>query len=180
MMTEALHVITGGPGAGKTSVAAALARVGIATMPEAGRAIIRAQSRIGADALPWANRMAFAAAMLVWDMRSHEEALALEQPVVLDRGLPDVIGYLTVCGLAVPEAMWNAARRLRYNRRVFMAPYWPDIFRGDSERRQTAAEAQKTARVMGEIYAALDYELVPLPLASIAARAAFIRAEIGC
>jgi hypothetical protein len=36
-------------------------------------------------------------------MRSHHEASVLTEPVILDRGVPDVLGYLTVCGLPVPE-----------------------------------------------------------------------------
>ncbi|WP_353612588.1 AAA family ATPase [Methylobacterium sp. AMS5] len=40
-MTDHLHVITGGPGSGKTSLIEALAGAGIRHMPEAGRSIIR-------------------------------------------------------------------------------------------------------------------------------------------
>ena len=32
----------------------------------------------------------------------------------------------------------RAAERFRYNRRVFLAPPWPEIFRQDAERKQTA------------------------------------------
>src|SRR3546814_14045915 len=54
------HVITGGPGSGKSTLIEALAVEGFDHMPEAGRAIIRDQVAIGGAALPWADRAAFA------------------------------------------------------------------------------------------------------------------------
>jgi predicted ATPase len=41
------HIITGGPGSGKTTLIDALAAQGFHHMPEAGRAIIRDQIAIG-------------------------------------------------------------------------------------------------------------------------------------
>lgn len=54
------HIITGGPGSGKSTLIDALAAQGFHHMPEAGRAIIRDQVAIGGTALPWADRIAFA------------------------------------------------------------------------------------------------------------------------
>src|SRR3546814_17014722 len=108
-MTERFHIITGGPGSGKSSVINALAAEGFLHMPEAGRAIIQGQIDIGGNALPWADRDAFAALMLAWEMRSYREAKALRGPVIFDRGIPDVIGYLRLCGLAVPDFTVRAA-----------------------------------------------------------------------
>src|SRR3546814_20487999 len=68
------HVITGGPGSGKSTLIEALAVEGFDHMPEAGRAIIRDQVAIGGAALPWADRAAFAALMLGWELRSWHAA----------------------------------------------------------------------------------------------------------
>jgi predicted ATPase len=179
MTTDHLFVITGGPGSGKSSLIAELAAQGVATMPEAGRAIIRDQVAIGGDALPWADRRSFAAQMLGWELRSHREACALPGPVVLDRGIPDVIGYLRLCGLPVPAQAERAAEAFRYNRTVFIAPHWPDIYAQDAERKQDAAEAQATYEAMAEVYAGLGYVLVTLPLASVAERARFVREHLA-
>lgn len=62
--TFAFHVITGGPGSGKTTLIDALAAEGVRHRPEAGRAIIRDQAVIGGTALPWADRAAFAELIL--------------------------------------------------------------------------------------------------------------------
>ncbi|MCE9673824.1 AAA family ATPase [Myxococcus stipitatus] len=177
-MTVQLHVITGGPGSGKTSLIEALAAEGFAHMPEAGRAIIQQQVEIGGTALPWADRRAFAELMLGWELRSHQEARERSVPVILDRGIPDVIGYLLVCGLPVPPHLWKAAELFRYHRRVFIAPHWPEIFEQDAERKQDSAEAEATHHAMVEVYTRLDYELLHLPRASIPERARFVRANL--
>lgn len=178
-MIEQFHIVTGGPGSGKSSLISALQADGIRTMPEAGRAIIQDQLAIGGTALPWADRRAFAASMLAWEMRSYREALEGDGPIVFDRGIPDVIGYLRVCGLPVPASVLRAARVCRYAKLVFITPHWPAIFIQDAERKQSAAEAQATNKAMIEVYTSLGYELVPLPLTSIPDRVRFMRAHIG-
>jgi len=178
-MADHLHVITGGPGSGKTTLIDALASEGVRHMPEAGRAIIQDQVDIGGTALPWSDREAFATLMLAWEMRSYREAVSASGPIIFDRGIPDVIGYLRLCGLPVPASVLRAAEQRRYANRVFIAPPWPAIFKQDTERKQTLAEAEATYRAMVEAYSSLGYELVMLPLASVAERARFVRERIG-
>lgn len=147
-------------------------------MPKGGRAIIRDQMAIGGSALPWADREAFAAQMLGWELRSWHEAQGHDGPVMFDRGIPDVIGYRQLCGLDVPAPLWRAAEHFRYNRRVFIAPFWPAIFTQDAERKQSPDEAEATQRAMVQVYGTLGYELVELPLTSVEERARFVRERI--
>lgn len=172
-------VITGGPGSGKTTLIAALAEEGFSVMPEAGRALIRAGQAIDGPGLPWRDPVLFAEAMLASEIRSHGEAAGLSGPVIFDRGVPDVAGYLHVTGLPVPPHIWRAVELYRYDDPVFLAPYWPEIFGPDSERRQDAAEARATAEAMARTYAEAGYRVVTLPRAPVAARAAFIRAALA-
>lgn len=69
---------------------------------------------------------------------------------------------------------WRAAMRCRYHRQVFIAPVWPEIYVNDAERKQDLEEAEATCAAMARIWPALGYELVWLPKAPVAARAAFI------
>ncbi len=172
--SDRFFVITGGPGSGKSTLVAALADLGYPHMPEAGRAIIQDQVAIGGDALPWSDRLAFAELMLSWEMRSYRGASALEGPVIFDRGVPDVIGYLRLSGLPVLPHADAAARQFRYHRRVFVAPPWPEIFTPDAERKQSFDEAVRTHQAVVEVYRALGYDLVPLPLGPVAERARFV------
>lgn len=171
-------VITGGPGSGKSALIDALAASGLRHMPEAGRAIIQDQMAIGGAALPWADRNAFAELMLGWELRSWREASAHSGITLFDRGVPDVVGYLTLSGLPVPQHARKAAELFRYNRRVFIAPPWQAIFGQDTERRQTWEEAEATYHAMVDVYSALDYELVVLPLATIEDRVRFVQSAI--
>ena len=179
MDSDRLHVLTGGPGSGKTTLIEALAAAGVATSPEVGRAVIREQLASGGDALPWANQKAFADLMVVRDIAAREAALASGAITVLDRGVPDVAGFLRVSGLPVPPHIDEAARICRYNSRVFIAPFWSEIFTGDAERKQSPEVAEATFAVMVETYRDYGYDLIELPRATIAERVAFVRERIG-
>lgn len=172
--TDRLIVITGGPGSGKTTLIEALAARGHTVRPEAGRAIIREQQAIGGTGLPWVDRALFAELMLAADRRSHAEALTQPGLVFFDRGVPDILGYLALCGLPAPEHAEAAARSLRYRRTVFIAPPWRAIFGQDAERRQDFVEAERTHAAMAEAYPRYGYELVALPRASVEERVAFV------
>lgn len=113
------------------------------------------------------------------EVAAHAAALGMGGPVVLDRGVPDVVGFLRVSGLAVPPAIGAAARATRYNPRVFLAPYWAEIYAHDPERRQSPDLARVTEAVMHEVYTEYGYFLVELPRATVAERVAFVLAALA-
>lgn len=156
------HVLTGGPGAGKTTLVEALAATGLPVVPESGRAIIRDQVAAGGDALPWRDAARFAEAMIEADITAYRSAPA--GPVLFDRGIPDTIGYLRLIGLPVPRRLTAAARRARYGR-IFVAPPWPAIYHTDSERRQDLAEARATHDAIVAAYRELGHRPLRLPRA---------------
>ena len=172
--SDRLFVITGGPGSGKTTLIEALVAAGLDTSPEVGRRIIQDQQAVDGQALPWRDRGLFAEMMLAFEMANHAAAARQPGPVLFDRGVPDVIGYLDLIGFPVPDHMDRAARRLRYNRRVFIAPPWPEIYRNDGERRQDLDEAARTYEAMVRTYGRYGYALVELPRAPVESRVAFI------
>lgn len=129
---------------------------------------------IGAQALPWRTPAVFAELMPSWEMRSYHIAERCNGMVFFDRGLPDVLGYLRLMELPVPDHMEKAARTFRYNRRVFIAPPWEDIFAQDRERKQDFAEAVRTYESMAAIYQDYGYELVEIPRAPMEQRVEFV------
>ena len=178
MTADPRIVITGGPGSGKTTLIDALGGKGFAVEPEAGRAVIREQLARGGDALPWMDRAAFADAMLEHDLTAHERRNAATEPVFFDRGIPDITGYLDLCDLPIPARVDVAARTHRYRQTVFIAPFWPEIFTQDAERRQDTDEARRTFEVMARTYPAYGYDLIELPRAPVEERVAFILSHL--
>jgi predicted ATPase len=172
---ERFFVITGGPGSGKSTLLDVLQAHGFRRSQEAGRAIIQDQVEIGGRGLPWIDPAHFAELMLGWEMRSYRMATEWDGIVFFDRGVPDVVGYLRLMKLHVPDYMDRAARTFRYNRRVFIAPPWKEIFVEDQERKQDFAEAVRTYEVLAATYIEYGYELVELPRVSVAERADFVR-----
>jgi predicted ATPase len=147
---------------------------------EAGRGIIQAQVAIDGRALPWRDRGLFAELMLSWEMRSYHAAQqrAGSEPVIFDRGVPDIVGYLLLEGLHVPPHIQRAAETFRYNSWIFIAPPWPEIYRRDAERKQDKETARRTYDAMVSTYRDLGYSLIELPKVSVDARVEFVCAHI--
>jgi len=174
-------VITGGPGSGKSTLLDYLEQQGFMRSIEAGRSIIQEQEVIGGAALPWKDKVLFAELMLSWEIRSYRQGLKSGDtiPVLFDRGVPDIIGYLRLEGLDVPAHIRRAGELFRYNKRVFIAPPWPDIYQNDAERKQDLMTACRTFDMMAVVYAELGYELVELPRCSVEERADYIRSSLS-
>jgi len=176
-MSDRFFVVTGGPGSGKTTLIEALVRAGFAGSVEAGRRVIQDEVASGGTALPWIDPARFAERMLEHERRSYAEAGTRSGPVFFDRGLPDLVGYMTLSGLPVPASLDALCRSHRYASRVFVAPPWAGIYANDAERKQSFEEAVRTHDVMAATYPAYGYELVELPRAPVEVRVRFLLAQ---
>jgi predicted ATPase len=67
----------------------------------------------------------------------------------------------------------------RCNKRVFLAPPWPEIYALDQERRHGLAEAVAEYNRLIEVYPSLGYDIHVLPKVSVAERANWILASLG-
>ena len=167
-------VLTGGPGSGKTTLIEALRRLGLATAPEAGRAIIREQVAIDGPALPWLDQRLFFEVILAWEMRTYRAMQETAGPVFFDRGVPDAAGGWAMLGEAVPPHVRAAIAAFRYGPVAFLAPPWPEIYTGDTERKQDFAEAIRSYDAVVDAYESCGYELVTLPRSTVDDRADFV------
>jgi predicted ATPase len=173
-----LYVITGGPGAGKTSLLRELARRGLICVPEVARQIIQEQVASQGDAVPWGNTARYVEIMLSRSIAEFTRHSGARQPTFFDRGIPDVLCYARLIDLQ-PDEIQRACNGYRYNRLVFMAPPWEEIYTMDAERKQTFAEAIETHRVMEQSYRDCAYEVVELPRVSAERRAEFVLRQIS-
>lgn len=174
-------VLSGGPGAGKTALLEELRRRGYACSAEVARQIIQQQIQIKGDALPWADREKYARLMLAGSIESWKADAAAGTTTFFDRGIPDTLCYVRLAGLSsnLEREAEEMCRRYRYESRVFLAPPWREIYETDAERRQDFDEAVRTYELMVCAYADCGYEVIPLPLTSVAERAEFLLAEIA-
>ena len=176
--TPLFVIITGGPGAGKTTLIDRLRGPGVTCVPEAGRAIIKDQRAIGGNAHHWGDAWLAAEITLAWEIRSYREASAATGTVFFDRGVPDVVGYPLLLGTPIPPHFAKAAELYRYDR-VFIAPPWPEIYVNDTERKQDFAEAIRSYEVLVAAYTRCGYDLITLPKSDVDTRVAFIREHLA-
>lgn len=176
ILKENFFIITGGPGVGKTTLLDELRSRGFRYIPEAARNIIKTQMESDGDALPWKNKEKYSSFMLERSVAAYISASTRGQKDILffDRGIPDTLAYCKLANITDPEGLAQAVRHYRYGKKVFILPPWEDIYRTDTERKQTFEEATETFRVMRKTYQELNYNLVTVPKLQVTQRADFV------
>ena len=95
-----------------------------------------------------------------------------------DRGILDTITHARINELRLSEEAYSQAQTYRYNRKVFLAPPWQQIYETDSERKQTFEEALVSFRRNKEVYTEYGYDHVEIPVGTVETRVDFILASI--
>ena len=121
------HVITGGPGSGKTTPIEALRERGVLCADEVARSIIKEQVTIGGNALHNGDRALYRELMLSRSAFNYSQVTERTAPVFFDRGIPELIGYRALTGVDVPAHLRSTSTHFRYNPTVFIAPPWQEI-----------------------------------------------------
>lgn len=169
-------VITGCSGGGKSTLLAELARRGFAVVPEPGRRIVEAEPDPASPRLPWNDLACFAEAATALALADFERTGDAPGPTFFDRGLLDaLLARAHATGEAVPRDVVAAHR---YERTVFFAPPWPEIYASDAQRRHDFAEAVAEAERLRAAYPAFGYRLAVLPKVAVAARADMVLATL--
>jgi predicted ATPase len=132
----------------------------------------------GGNAVPWLDTERYTSLMLkksVGDYLTHSGA---EHVTFFDRGILDTITHARINNLRLSEEAYSQAQTYRYNRKVFLAPPWQQIYETDSERKQTFEEALVSFRRNKEVYTEYGYDLVEIPVCTVETRVDFILASI--
>ena len=161
-------VLTGGPGFGKSSIIEELERRGYAVFHEVAREIIH---EMLSDSGMF-NLGVFSAKVQSGRVRQFHQAR--EGMHFYDRGIPDIAGFLLKDKIPVPNDLLDLCATLNYHKTVFITPPWEAIYHKDPERREDFREAVKVHKSLEATYASLGYELVAVPMGSIAQRCDFV------
>ena len=110
--------------------------------------------------------------------REYERHARAGEPVLFDRGFPDVVGFLDVSGLIVPRSVDHLCRTLRYTGPILRAPAWADIYVQDAERIQDWAQAVASDETVTAAWRRYGYTVTDLPLAGVGERLAVIKSVL--
>lgn len=166
------YIISGGPGAGKTTLIEGLKALGYECSAEVSRRLIIQEVERDSNCLPWKDIACFSDKVLEEMVISWYTSVA---PLsFFDRGIPDIIAYLKIAELPVPDKFMSALEQAPYSRRVFILPPWADIYVNDNERWQSFEEAAAIYEAIKATYAELGFVIVELPKVSLEALLTFI------
>lgn len=168
------HIITGGPGVGKTTLLKAIGEVGFSVVSEIARKIIKEQIEINGSALPWKDSRLYCELMLQGSVESYLKNINNENLIFFDRGILDTICYSEMVGNGISAEMNECAEKYLYNKKVFILPPWFEIYATDNERKQDWKEAEMTYLKMRAIYEKYGYEVIEVPKDKVENRKDFI------
>lgn len=169
-------VISGCSGGGKSALVSELERRGHAVVAEPGRRIVARELNGDGRALPWVDGAAFAREAVRLALDDRRRAERLPGWVFFDRGLIDAAVALQH---ATGDPLLASLRHEhRYNRKVFMAPPWPEIHVADAERRHGLGEAIAEFDRLCAAYPSIGYDISLLPKTGIEERADVILATL--
>jgi predicted ATPase len=176
MLSEERIIISGGPGFGKTTLILELEKSGFCCVHESSREIIQEQMSRGGALLPWIDLRGFSE--VVFGRRLEQFFGPVSGPAFYDRGIPDIAAYLELAGMDLWPELEASCRQQRYHQTVFLTPPWPEIFRNDSERKESFELAVQIHEAIKKQYLKLGYHCAEVPLSDAPSRAAFVLEQL--
>ena len=169
-------VITGGPGAGKTSLIDELCTKGYRTHAEYSRSLIQKAQSEGTLNYFLSHPQEFSEAL--FEGRKHQyhniptNLEVHDSPYVFfDRGIHDIYAYLKAINQH-SETWYQRMIEFQYDL-VFLLEPWPDIYTQDEHRKESFQEAERYFSEIHHVYRE-QHQVILVPKESIALRTAFI------
>jgi predicted ATPase len=165
-------IISGGPGAGKTTLINALSLRGHQTFAESSRQLIEQQSQLSNGILPWSNLAGFADLCLLVMEEQKQAALDSQKIAFMDRAIPDICAYLKQGKLKVAERFVKGCTG--YYPQAFLCKPEASIYVQDDVRPYPFEEALEIHQQLHDTYLELGFEVVSIPWGNVEQRADFI------
>lgn len=165
------YVITGGPGSGKTTTVNILRARGYITTMEHARHFIDTQ-RLKGRTLEEVRENQREFQLGVLDMQiEQEKQISPNVQVFLDRAIPDALAYYRFLNLSLDEKLIEALKMVSY-KKVFIMDYLP--LKNDYARREDAEGQKKIHQLITEVYEALPFPVIHVPVLPEEERVDFI------
>jgi len=172
------YVLTGTPGAGKTSILRSLHKLGYGVVEEAATAVI-ARAQAQGEGQPW-TRPAFIDQIVALQRRRQLEATDSLQ--VFDRSPVCTLALTTYLGWSVPPALAAELERITleevYERQVFFVRNL-GFCEPTAARRISFQDSLAFEKIHEDSYRSLGYELIDIPAGDLAHRVATVTATIA-
>ncbi len=171
-------VITGAPGAGKTTLINHLREVGLSCVDEPARAVLADQRACQGDGVPEKNPRKFTELFLARSIDSFKKYTDVSETVIFDRSVVDTIGYASHLEIdATPFE--RTAKEYQYNLNVFVFKPWKEIYTTDDERKMSFEAAMRFHEQIIKAYQQLDYLLIEVPRGTVRERAKFLTEQMS-
>ncbi len=165
-------IISGGPGAGKTTLIKALESAGYSVGHEIPRRLIAEQRTKNDGILPWFDLAGFAQ-LCFSEMFEQRESLLTSSPTFVDRAIPDICGYLENADLTVGESIL-AESKTGYHKTVFLCKPVTKYYVQDDFRPYPFSEALELHDSLIKTYTGLGYHLIEVPWGKTSERVDFV------
>lgn len=179
-MGSGRYVLTGTPGAGKTSILRGLAELGYEVVEEAATAVI-ARAQAQGEKEPW-TRAGFADEIVELQRQRQLETCATGTVQVFDRSPVCTHALANYLGRPVSRALTEEIERITaeeiYERQVFFVRNL-GFCEPTAARRITFQESLAFEELHEQSYRAFGYELVDVPAGDLAYRVAAVSSVIG-
>jgi predicted ATPase len=171
-------VVTGGPGAGKTTTIQELNKKGYLVIDEVARVIVEKALSEGKEH-PAKNRDKFEKDIMHEQIK-RERVLDPETIAFLDRGIIDGLIYYELDGLKSPQDLVEFSKQSSYDVIFFLDFPSEDAYVQDEIRYETYEEALKNSVVLERTYKDLGYssKIIKVPYMSVSKRVEFILEQL--
>src|SRR5215510_5224456 len=166
------YILTGGPGAGKTTVLELLRTKGFTCKPDVAREIIKERLSKGLSPRPAPDQ--FAQEILAKEIAQYDQSTLERPPIFFDRGIGDALCMMAKCGVLGDAQIASQLIQQPYNQMIFLFPPWREIYTQDAERDQSYEEAIQVYKEARQWYQQLGFILVLVPLGKVEQRVEFI------
>jgi len=169
---KSVYVITGAASTGKTTIINELRKRGILCQDELARPLITKLTEQKSSLVPWIDLNGFNNLLLDQYIKQHNTLT--DQTQFLDRGIPDIIGYLSADNKPIHKKFYEATKKYRYNNNVFFTEPWQDIYHIDNERREPFSKNELISNSIKKSYIDAGYDVISVPKGTVKERVDFI------